>query len=88
MLVMPYPDSFILLVMGAVFLGVGLPLLFWGKRAEKRYYNGLASRTDMREFIEHSPEYSGPGALKLGGWISIIIGLVMLGIGGGLRLWG
>ena len=88
MLVMPYPDSCILLVMGGVFAGVGIGMFFWGRRAERKYYNGLASRTDMKEFLEYSPESSGSGALKMGGWISIIVGLVMLGISGGLRLWG
>ncbi len=83
---MSYPESFVLMVMGGVFVGVGIGVFFWGKREEKKYYNGLASRTDMKEFLESSPEH--PGALRIGGWISIIVGLVMLGIGGGLHLWG
>jgi len=85
---MPYPHSFILMVMGGVFVGMGIGVFFWSKRAEKKYNNDLASRVDMREFIESSPERSGYGALRMGGWISIIVGSVMLGIGGGLRLWG
>ena len=85
---MPYPDSFILMVMGGVFIGVGIGVLFWGRREERSDSDALASRIDMREFLEHSPERSRSAGLRIGGWISIIVGLVMLGVGGGLRLWG
>lgn len=85
---MPYPESFVLMVMGGVFAGVGIGVLFWGKREERRDSDALAARTDMKEFLEYSPEHSRSWALRMGGWISIIVGSVMLGIGGGLRLWG
>ena len=85
---MPYPESFILMVMGGVFVGVGIGVFFWGRREEKSYYDALSTRTDMREFLERSPEHFEHSSLRLGGWISIIVGVVMLGIGGGLRLWG
>jgi hypothetical protein len=85
---MSYSESFLLLVMGGIFVGVGIGVLFWGKREEKRDSDTLAARTDMKEFLEYSPEHSRSRALKLGGWISIILGLVMLGIEGGSRLWG
>ena len=85
---MSYSESFLLLVMGGIFVGVGIGVLFWGKREEKRDSDALAARTDMKEFLEYSPERSRSRALKLGGWISITLGLVMLGIEGGSRLWG
>ncbi len=85
---MPYPDSFVLLLMGIIFAAVGGGIFGWSKWAEKRYYDVLTSRTDMRDFIESSPESSGYGALRTGGLISIIVGAVLLGIVGGLRLWG
>ena len=85
---MPYPDTFILMVMGGAFIIIGTAVLFRGKRQEKSYYNALSTRTDLREFLERSPEHPEHSSLKIGGWISIIVGLVMLGIGGGLRLWG
>ncbi|MFO8143407.1 MAG: hypothetical protein R6T78_01845 [Dehalococcoidales bacterium] len=84
---MSYPDSLILLVMGIAFLSAGVGTFFKGKYDEKREYDTLTSRTDMKEFIEHSPEQSKSGSLKLGGRIAIIIGLVLLGIVGGLQLW-
>ena len=85
---MPYRDTFILMVMGGVFVIIGIALILWSRREEKSYYDALSTRTDMREFLERSPERSEPSSLKIGGWISIIVGLVMLGIGGGFRLWG
>ena len=76
------------MVIGGVFVGVGIGVLFWGRREGGSDSDALATRFDMREFVEYSPESSRSGALRMGGWISIIVGLVMLGIGGGLRLWG
>jgi len=85
---MAYPDYLILMAMGSGFIGAGIGVFFWGKREEKSYYDSLATRTDLREFLEHSPKHPEHSSLKIGGWITIIIGAVMLGVGGGLRLWG
>ena len=85
---MSYPDSSILLIMGAIFAGVGIGVFCGSKRAERKYDDTLISRTDMREFLETSPERSGYGALRMGGIISIVVGAVLLGIGGGIRFWG
>ncbi|GAG18388.1 unnamed protein product, partial [marine sediment metagenome] len=49
---------------------------------------GLVTHTDLREFLERSPEHSEHSSLKIGGWIAIVLGIVMLGVGGGLQLWG
>jgi len=81
-------ESFILMVMGGGFIAVGIGMFFWGRRGEKSYYDNLSTRPDLREFLERSPEHPEHSSLKIGGWISIIVGVVMLGIGGGLRLWG
>ena len=85
---MPYADSFIIMVMGGAFLVAGIAMLFWGRRSEKNYYNSLSNRPDLREFLERSPEHPEHSSIKIGGWVGIIVGLVMLGIGGGLRYWG
>ena len=76
-------DYFILVGMGGFFTLLGLATLICG-RAEERGYYDLATRTDMKEFLER-PEPSG---LKIGGRIAIAIGLFMLALGGGLWLWG
>ncbi len=85
---MPYPDYFIMMVMGGAFAGVGIGVLCWRRRKMKSYYEGLVTHTDLREFLERSPEHSEHSSLKIGGWIAIVLGIVMLGVGGGLRLWG
>jgi hypothetical protein len=41
----------------------------------------------QREFLEHEPERPEPGALKIGGWIAIAIGLPMMAMGGAFWLW-
>jgi len=74
--------------MGGLFVILGLLALFRGRGEEKIYYNGIASRRDVREFVEHQPERPEPGALRIGGWIAIAVGLIMLAIGGGFLIWG
>ena len=79
-------DWLILLIVGGVFLALGLAAFLWGKREEKNYFNSIATRSDdMREFVEHWPQRPQPGALKIGGWIAITIGVIMLVVG--LIIW-
>jgi len=73
---------------GGLFILLGLASLLWGKREDKGYYDSLRSRTDVREFLEHTPNRPELGALKTGGWIAIAIGLLMLALGGAFLLWG
>ncbi|MBA7666451.1 hypothetical protein ES703_74532 [subsurface metagenome] len=83
---MPNGDYVILLGMGGGFLVLGLIAFFWGRHEEKSYFNSIATRTnDLREFVNHWPQRPQPGALKIGGWIAIAIGV--LGIIAGFVLW-
>jgi len=85
---MPQVDWNIVLGMGGFFIILGIALLAGGRREEKSYYNSLVDRPDVREYIEHTPAHPEPIALKIGGRISIAVGLVLLAIGGGFKLWG
>ena len=85
---MPERDFLILIGMGGLFVILGIGAIIWGRSEEKSYYNALAARSDAREFLEHEPERPEPGGLKLGGWIAIAIGLLMVAVGGGFWLWG
>jgi len=85
---MPQADWLILMSMGGLFILLGLGAVFWGRREEKSYYEAISARTDIREYLEHTPERPEPGALKLGGWLAIAVGLVLLVMGGAFWLWG
>ena len=85
---MPERDLLILIGMGGLFVILGIGAIFWGKGEERSYYSAMSTRSDAREFLEHEPERPEPGALKIGGWIAIGIGLLMLAMGGGFWLWG
>ncbi len=78
---MPHQDWFILMIMGGLFILLGLGAIFWGRAEEKRYFDSLSTRTDVREYMEHWPQRPEPGGLKIGGWIAITIGLCMLALG-------
>ena len=81
-------DCYILMGMGGLFVILGIASIFWGKGEERSYYNALSTRSDMKEFLEHEPERPEPGALKIGGWIAVAIGLLMVVMGGAFWLWG
>ena len=76
---MSHGDYFILIGVGGLFIILGVAAIIWGKREEKSYFDSLATRTtDLREFMNHWPPRPQPGALKIGGWIAIAAGLLML----------
>ena len=82
------PQYLILIVVSAVLVIFGIAFLFWGRNEEKRYYDAIATREDAREYLEHEPQHPEPGALKIGGWLGLAIGLVMFLMGIGFWLWG
>jgi len=85
---MPQHAQVVLMVMGGVFALLGILAILWGRREEKGYYDARATRPDTREFLEHWPQHPQFGALKVGGWIAIALGVPMLIAGGALWLWG
>jgi len=85
---MPMEEHFILMAMGGFFILLGLIGIIWGKREGEGYYDSLSVHHDVREYLERSPERPQPGALKIGGRIAIILGLLMLAGGGALWFWG
>jgi len=85
---MPAEDYFILMVMGGVFILLGIVGIIWGSREGDVYYDSLTTRRDVREYLERTPGRPEPSALKIGGWIFIILGILMLAGGGALWRWG
>ncbi|MFC1899602.1 hypothetical protein ACFLXP_04650 [Chloroflexota bacterium] len=84
---MPNGDWWILIGLGILFLLLGTVAFVFGNNEEKRYYDAISFHEDMREFIEHTPERPEPGALKIGGWVALAIGLIMILLGGSFILW-
>lgn len=70
---------------GGFFAIVGIILIFLGRGEEGHYYDSLAHRPDVREFLE-SPRRAG--ALRIGGWITLIVGGLLMAMGGAFWLWG
>lgn len=85
---MPQLSMLVLAGMGALFILLGLGAIVWGKSEEKSYYDSLSSRPDTREFLEHWPQRPQFGALKIGGWIAIAVGVLMVVMSGAFWLWG
>ncbi len=85
---MPHSDCFIVMGVGGVFILLGLVAIIFGGSEEKSYYDSLSTRPDVREYLEHLPQRPEPGALKIGGWIAMAIGLLMVAMGGAFWLWG
>ena len=85
---MTHTDLWVLIGLGGLFIVLGVAALFWGGGEEKEYYKAISSRTDVREYMVHTPERPEPGGLKIGGVIAVVVGLVMLIIGAAFWLWG
>ena len=72
---MSWFDWYVPLILGGVFLILGVVGILWGNYEESSYYDAIADRPDVREFLEHLPWRPEPHALKVGGRILIAVGL-------------
>ena len=79
---MPDGNLIVLMGVGGLFIILGLAAIIWDRKEEKGYYDSIAGRPDTREFLEKWPPRPQFGALKIGGWIAITIGILLLIIGG------
>ena len=83
---MPDTDLLIVIILGGIFILIGVVAFLWGKNEEKEYYKAISTRSDVREYMEHTPERPEPGGLKVGGIIAFFLGLFMLILGGAFWL--
>ena len=74
-------DWYILAIVGGIFILLGIIGILWGIREEKRLFEALAAKPDLREFSLRHVETPQPGALKTGGWIAVAVGVVVLIVG-------
>lgn len=72
---------------GLGFVILGLVLILIGRSDENEYFTSLTERSDVRRYIEGRtiPEFL---SLKVGGRVSIAVGLVLMVTGGVFWLWG
>lgn len=85
---MPQADFIVVLGVGGLFVLLGIGAILLGKNEEKKYFNSISSRMDAREFLEGWPRRPQFGSLQSGGWIAIVLGLIIMAIGIAFRLWG
>ncbi len=78
---MPQGDWYILLIVGGVFVILGILTIIWGMREEKKIFDALSQKPDLREFTLKHIESPQPGALKIGGWIAVGLGVILLVVG-------
>ena len=75
----------IVAIAGGVFIVLGIGGLIWGWLEERHLFQRLAAQRDLREFSLKHIETPQPGALKMGGWILLALGVVLLAVG--LTFW-
>jgi hypothetical protein len=69
------------MAVGGGFILLGIITILWGRYEEKRLFDALAEKRDLREFSLKHVETPQPGALRIGGWISIALGALLLLVG-------
>jgi hypothetical protein len=73
----------VILGMGGFFVFLGIIFILWNKREKERYYNSiLLTRKDIKETITREHERFWLHAWRIGGKISLIVGIILLIIGG------
>ncbi|MFC1910759.1 hypothetical protein ACFLXC_05710 [Chloroflexota bacterium] len=71
----------VLVLVGILFILIGVILVIWGKTEERKYYESLSTRHDVREYINHWPPRPSLRAWQVGGWIGLAVGIVLLIVG-------
>ncbi|OGN92092.1 MAG: hypothetical protein A2Z70_02675 [Chloroflexi bacterium RBG_13_48_17] len=74
-------DWHILVIVGGIFIVLGIGAVIWGIREEKKIFEALSGMPDLREFSLKHIESPQPGALKIGGWIAAGVGVILLVVG-------
>jgi hypothetical protein len=73
----------VILGMGGFFVVLGIIFFLGNRREKKKYYNSiLLTQRDIKETITHEHERFWLQAWHIGGWISLIVGIVLMIIGG------
>jgi hypothetical protein len=71
-------DVSALLVMGGIFILLGVAVIVWDWVEKNGYFGIISHHMDTREYLDAWPPRPQFGALKMGGWIGIILGIAIL----------
>ena len=74
-------ETIILMAAGGGFILLGVISMLWGRYEEKRLFEALSEKRDLREFSLKHVETPQPGALRIVGWIAIALGALLLLVG-------
>ena len=77
---MTQSDASSLLVMGGIFFFLGIAAVVWDRLEKKGYFKAISTHEDIREFLSGWPPRAEIGAIRVGGWIAIVLGLIVAGI--------
>jgi hypothetical protein len=81
-------EILITLIVGGVFLILGIIFFLIGRRESDAYYTNVSMKVDVREFMDHLPWRPEPDALRIGGKIAIAVGIVILLVAVAFHFWG
>jgi hypothetical protein len=81
-------EFLIVMIIGGVFILLGILVFFWGRQEENSYLGSVSHRIDVREFLEHIPGRPEPAALRIGGKISVLLGIIIILFALGFHFWG
>ncbi len=84
---MPWFDWYTLLGLGGFFLVLGVLGMVWGRHEDRSYYDAIADRPDVREFLEHLPWRPEPHAIIIGGRICIAVAIFCFIMAGVFAIW-
>ena len=71
-------DISAMVIIGGVFILLGVAVIVWDWVEKNGYFSTISHHRDTREYLEAWPPRPEFGALKIGGWISIILGIAIL----------
>jgi hypothetical protein len=77
---MNHDSSWIMIVIGAVFLAISAVCFSEARNEDKRLEDNLSQRVDVREFVL-GPIHIESAALRWGAWIFIILAAILIIMG-------
>ena len=67
--------------LGIFFILFGVASILFSRREGKKYYNSILTKKDIKEYITHEPERPWLKAWRIGGKISLILGIPLAIVG-------